>query len=228
MELNPEDLAVRDRYKLLIGCVVPRPIAWVSTISPDGAPNLAPFSFFSGAGSKPMTLLFCPANKPGGSEKDTLRNCKPVSDGGTGEFVVHVVDEAMAVPMAVTAEALEYGESEIELAGLVTEASRLVAPPRVTQAVAGFECRTTQVIRLAPGQPGGGNVVIGQVVHAFIRDGVADERLHVDPEQLQAVGRMGGQDYCLTRDRFSMPRGREAIGSNGPVPDQSPITPRPQ
>jgi flavin reductase (DIM6/NTAB) family NADH-FMN oxidoreductase RutF len=212
MEINPHDLVVRDRYKLLIGCVVPRPIAWVTTIAPDGAPNLAPFSFFSGAGSNPMTLIFCPANNPDGSEKDTLRNCKPVSEGGAGELVVHVVDEAMAVPMAITAEELDYGDSELDLAGLETTSSRVVRPPRVKQAVAAFECRTLQVIRLAPGQPAGGNVVLAQVVHVFVRDGVVDDRLRTDAGQLQAIGRMGGQDYCLTRDRFAMPRGRDAIG----------------
>src|SRR5438874_4754500 len=84
MDLRPEDLAARDRYKLMIGCIVPRPIAFVSTLSPDGRPNLASFSYFNGVGSDPMTLLFCPANKPDGTEKDTLRNCKPLIDGGTG------------------------------------------------------------------------------------------------------------------------------------------------
>ena len=80
MEIDPLSLSVADRYKLLIGCVVPRPIAFVSTISPDGAPNLAPFSFFTGVGSNPLTLLFCPSNKPDGTEKDTLRNCAPAPE----------------------------------------------------------------------------------------------------------------------------------------------------
>ena len=95
MELKPDDMAWADRYKLLIGSVLPRPIAFVSTISPDGRPNIAPFSFFTAVGSNPMTMLFCPANHPDGSEKDTLRNAKPVSEGGTGEFVVSVVPERL-------------------------------------------------------------------------------------------------------------------------------------
>ncbi len=82
----------------------------------------------------------------------------------------------------------------------------------MARAVAAFECRTMQVIHLAPDQPVGANIVIGQVVHAYLRDGVVNDKLHTDAEQLQAVGRMGGQDYCLTRDRFGLPRGREAIG----------------
>jgi flavin reductase (DIM6/NTAB) family NADH-FMN oxidoreductase RutF len=88
MEIDPAQLAPADRYKLLIGCIVPRPIAFVSTISLDGMPNLAPFSFFNGIGSDPMSLLFCPVNKGDGSEKDTLRNAKPAAEGGVGQFVV--------------------------------------------------------------------------------------------------------------------------------------------
>src|SRR3989442_10944436 len=89
MEIEPASISQPERYKLLIGCIVPRPIAFVSTVSPDGSSfNLAPFSFFNGVGSNPMMLLFCPANKPDGSEKDTLRNCKSMGEGGTGQFVV--------------------------------------------------------------------------------------------------------------------------------------------
>ena len=93
MEIDPQELEPRERYKLLIGCIVPRPIAMVTTVSPDGAVNLAPFSFYNGVGSNPMTVLFCPANQPDGSEKDTLRNCKPVAEGGVGEFVVNAAVE---------------------------------------------------------------------------------------------------------------------------------------
>jgi len=88
--LNPDELEIAERYKLLIGTIGPRPIAVVSTISVDGKPNLAPFSFFAGVGSNPMTLLFCPANDADGNEKDSLRNAKPASEGGTGQFAVSV------------------------------------------------------------------------------------------------------------------------------------------
>src|ERR1043165_190163 len=96
MELDPLALAPADRYKLLIGCIVPRPIALVSSVSPDGRPNLAPFSFFNGIGSDPMTLLFCPVNSPDGTKKDTLRNVDLPEEDGTGEFVVNVATEAYA------------------------------------------------------------------------------------------------------------------------------------
>ncbi len=206
MELNPEDLAWADRYKLLIGSVLPRPIAFVSTISPDGRHNIAPFSFFTAVGSNPMTMLFCPANHPDGSEKDTLRNAKPVAEGGTGEFVVNVVRHAYAKQMSDAAAHLAYGESEFERVGLTPAPSRMVRAPRLLESPIGFECRTLQVIRTNPGQAAAGNIVIGTVVHVHAEDGVINERFHVDPAALDLIGRMGGDSYCTTRDRFSMPR----------------------
>lgn len=216
MEIAPDTLAVPDRYKLLIGCIVPRPIAFVSTVSPDGRLNLAPFSFFAGVGAEPMTLLFCPANKPDGTEKDTLRNARPVDEGGTGEFVVNAAVEAYARKMAGAAEPLPYGESEFDRVGLTPAPSRVVKPARVGESPFAFECRTDRVIRLAPGKPAGGNIVIGRVVHVFVRDGVIDERYRTDPAKLAAIGRMGGLAYSRTRDRFEMPMGLEALGPSIP------------
>jgi flavin reductase (DIM6/NTAB) family NADH-FMN oxidoreductase RutF len=211
MHIDPAALSIADRYKLMIGCIIPRPIAFVSTIAPDGRPNLAPFSFFSGVGSNPMTLLFCPANKEDGTEKDSLRNAKPAAEGGVGEFVVNIVSEAFERAMAACAEPLGYGESEFDLSGLTPVASTVVRPPRVAESPVSFECRTVQVIRTNPGAPSGGNIVIGQVVHVHARDGVLNQRLHADPDQIRAIGRMGGLGYCRTRERFEMPMGREAL-----------------
>lgn len=216
MEIDPAQLAPADRYKLLIGGIVPRPIAFVSSISPAGHVNLAPFSFFNGVGSDPMTLLFCPANKPDGSDKDTLRNVLPVEEGGTGEFVVSTVSEAFARQMASCAEPLPYGEDEFALSGLTPTPSRRVRPPRVAQSPLSFECVTHQVIRMNPGVPGGGNIVIGRVVHVHAADGLVNERFHVDPAGMKAIGRMGGLGYCLTRERFEMPMGRGALGLPDP------------
>jgi flavin reductase (DIM6/NTAB) family NADH-FMN oxidoreductase RutF len=211
MDLDPSTLAPADRYKLLIGCIVPRPIAFVSTSSPDGRLNLAPFSFFNGIGSDPMTLLFCPVNKPDGSEKDSLRNAKPIAEGGTGQFVVNVASEVYARQVAGAAEPLPYGESEFGLVGLTPAPSVKVRPPRVAESPVAFECLTLQVLRTNPGKPAGGNVVIGQVVHIHLAKGLVNERLHVDADRLGAIGRMGGFWYCRTRDRFQMPQGREAL-----------------
>lgn len=212
MEIDPAAIAQADRYKLLIGCIVPRPIAWVSTGSPDGRSfNLAPFSFFNGVGSNPMTLLFCPANKPDGSEKDTLRNCKSVEEGGTGEFVVNVATDALSRQVAASSEPLPYGESEFELTGLTMAKSAVVKPPRVAESPVAFECRTLQVIRTNPGAVSAGNVVIGRVVHVFVRDDLINQRFHIDQGRLDLVGRMGGIMYTRTRDRFELPMGREAL-----------------
>lgn len=211
MDLDPLAMATADRYKLLIGCIVPRPIAFVSTVSPDGRTNLAPFSFFNGAGSEPLALLFCPANDSRGQEKDSLRNAKPVSEGGTGEFVVNLATESYARQVAAAAEPLPYGESEFDLVGLTPAASSRVRAPRVAESPVSFECRTLQVVRLNPGVPAAGNIVIGAVVHIHLADGVVNERFHVDPAKLATIGRMGGRGYCLTRERFEMPMGREAL-----------------
>lgn len=218
MEFDPAALTPTERYKLLIGGIVPRPIALVSTISPSGAPNLAPFSFFAGVGSDPMMLLFCPANKPDGTPKDTLRNCAPITEGGTGEFVVNVVSFSFAHRMAAAAEPLPHGESEFELTGLNTAPSRVVRPARVAEAAVAFECHTEHIIRTNPGQPAGGNVVLGRVQHVFVRDDAINERLHVDPGVVDAIGRMGGLSYCLTRQRFELPMGRDALRNRPDVP----------
>ncbi len=212
MEIDPQSITQPERYRMLIGCIVPRPIAWVSTISPDGSSlNLAPFSFFNGVGSNPMTLLFCPANKADGSEKDTLRNCKPVHEGGTGEFVVNIATNGLSRKVAASSEPLPYGESEFALTGLTPANSVVVKPPRVAESPVNFECRTVQVVRTNPGQPAGGNIVIGRVVHVFVRDDLINERSHIDQGKLDAIGRMGGLLYTRTRDRFELPMGKEAM-----------------
>lgn len=211
MEIDVAGLGVAERYKLLVGAIVPRPIGFVSTVSVEGRDNLAPFSFFNGVGSNPMMVLFCPANTPEGGEKDTLRNCKAREEGGTGEFVVNIVSEGMLARMAACAEELPFGESEFALSGLTPGKSLRVGAKRVMESAVCFECVTDRVIRTNPGQPGGGNVVLGRVVHVFVRDGVMDARMRIDPDALRAVGRMGGEVYARTGDRVAMARGRETL-----------------
>lgn len=213
MILSPAQLAQVDRYKLLIGGIVPRPIALVSTISPGGHVNVAPFSFFAGVGSNPMTLLFCPANTEQGTEKDSLRNAKPLSEGGTGEFVVNIVSVSIARQMAACAEPLPYGESEFNLAGFTAAPSETIKAPRVAESQISYECKTTQVIRTNPGQPAGGNIVIGEVLRVHVRDEIINDRLHIDAGLLDAIGRMGGPGaYCTTREKIDIPPGRGALG----------------
>ncbi|HYC99803.1 MAG TPA: flavin reductase family protein, partial [Phycisphaerales bacterium] len=195
---------------------VPRPIAFVSTAASDGRVNLAPFSFFTAIGADPMMLMFCPANKEDGTEKDTLRNAKPVGDGGTGEFVVNIVPVSIAERMAACAAELPHGESEFAFSGLTPSPSVRVKPPRVAECHVSYECVTDRVIRTNPGAPGGGNVVIGRVVHVHAADAVVNARLQVDPAALDALGRMGGpRGYCTTRDRLEVARGDEKAVRGG-------------
>lgn len=216
--IDPASLPVDRRYALLIGSIVPRPIAVVGTCAPDGSePNLAPFSFYAGAGSDPMCLLFCPANRPDGSEKDSLRHAKPRAEGGSGEFTVSVATEPIIRQVVACAEELRPDASEFDLSGLTPVRGTTVRAPRVAESPITFECRTLQVIRTNPGRPSGGNVVLGQVVWIHASSALIDERFRVDPDRLLAVGRMGGMDYARTRDRFALPWGAAALESGNKV-----------
>jgi flavin reductase (DIM6/NTAB) family NADH-FMN oxidoreductase RutF len=205
--LFPHQLRASDRYKLLIGGIVPRPIAFVSTLGTHGVSNLAPYSFFAGVGSEPMTLLFCPATRPDGSEKDSLRNAKPESEGGMGEFVVNVVPEAIVRQMAKCAAELPPDQSEFDYAGLTPAPSVVVRPPRVLQSPLSYECRTLHVLRTNAGVPNSGNVVVGEVVCVHAHEGLVSDRLHVELAKLAPVARLGGDWYCTVGERFELGRG---------------------
>lgn len=202
MEINPSDLDPSLRYKLLIGSVVPRPIALVSSLSPQGNVNLAPFSYFNAVGHTPLALMFSVGKKPDLTEKDTLRNVRPIAEGGTGEFVVNLAIEHYAHQVAEASESLPYGESEFDYIRLTPTASKLVGPPRVAESPVAFECRTLHIIPV-----GTFHVVIGEVIHLYINDDVLDERLRIDSDKLAAIGRMAGYEYCRTHDRFTIPNG---------------------
>jgi len=202
MEIDPELLEPSLRYKLLIGSVVPRPIAFVSSLSPQGVANLAPFSYFNAVGHIPLALMFSISQKPDGSEKDTLRNVRPPSEGGTGEYVINLAIESYAHQVAECAEPLPYGESEFNYVNLSPAPSKVVKPPRVAESPVAFECRTLQIVPV-----GQFHVVIGQVVHLFVRDDVLGDRNRIDSDKLGAIGRMAGYEYCRTGDRFEIPNG---------------------
>lgn len=198
MHIAPEQLPIEARYKLLTGAVVPRPIAVVSTISPGGILNVAPFSYFNIVGHAPMAVSLAVAGpKPDGSLKDTLRNAQLPAQGGTGEFVVNIATEHYAAEMAATARPLPAHESEFELSGLRPVPSTVVQPPRVQQASVAFECRTLQVITV-----GRSRLIIGEVVYLHFADGLVDEHYRIDFEQLRAIGRMAGSRYARTTDTF--------------------------
>ena len=200
MDFDPADVRPSVFYQQMIHCIVPRPIAWVSTISRNGISNVAPFSYFTGVGSRPPTLLFCPANNRNGQPKDTLQNIQD-----TGEFVVNIVARSVAEQMNASAAELPPEESEFDACGLSSLAGTKVSVPRVAESPVHFECTKRQILNIGEG-PGGANIVIGNVVHVHIDDSVLGAKDLVDPDLLDAVGRMGGLTYCRTNERFDLER----------------------
>jgi len=195
------DFAGRDEdrvYALLSGLVTPRPIAWVTTIDASGRVNAAPFSFFNLLGSEPPVVALGIGDRADGMPKDTALNID-----ATGEFVVNLVDEAVAVPMNLTSAPLPHGESEMAFAGLTAAPSKRVKPPRIAEAPASLECRTLQVLTV-----GNNRIILGEVIAAHTRRGIADpETCRVKPDTLRAIGRIDGPaGYCRTTDRFEMKR----------------------
>jgi flavin reductase (DIM6/NTAB) family NADH-FMN oxidoreductase RutF len=200
MKIDFSALKARDAYMWMTGTIMPRPIAWVSTLSPDGRTNLAPFSFFQGVTASPPTLMFVPANTRDGSKKDTLRNIELLP-----EFVVNLVPEALASRMNDTAALLPYGESEFTAFGVASAPSSRVRPPRVADSPVCFECELDRIVQIGSG-PLAGNVVFGRILVAHVRDEVIGPDGHPDSARLDLVGRMGGEAYTRTRDTFSLKR----------------------
>lgn len=200
MHLEPTPANAVDAYHLLVGVVTPRPIAWVTTVSPAGVINLAPFSFFNVFGANPPVVVFSPTNKRDGTKKDTLNNVI-----ASGEFVVNVSVANLAEQVNLTSRELPPDQSEIELAGLHTTASVRVKPPRVTEAPAALECKVRQIIPMGDG-PIAGNLVIGEVVMIHVADDVLDAAGRPDPRKLRTVARLGGDSWCHTSDLFELKR----------------------
>lgn len=203
MTFDPDELPQDARYRLAIGSVLPRPIAWVSTCDAAGRPNLAPFSFFTVAASQPLTLVFCPQIAAHG-EKDTLRNLR-----GHGECVVNITNADTAGAMNLSSAELPYGESEFAFAGLTPVASAVVRPPRVGEAPVAFECRVERIVDCGDGGLGSGSAVFARVLRIHVRDDLFDGR-HIATDRLRPIGRMAGNDYLGLDGVFSLerPRGR--------------------
>jgi len=200
MILNPDELDVKDRHKLLIGSVLPRPIAWVSSMDLEGNLNLAPYSFFTVGARKPMTLIFCPlVPSDPGSKKDTLRNIE-----NRPEFVVNLTNEDTAQAMNLTATVLPAGDSEFEWAGLTPAASETIAVPRVAEAPVAFECKLQRIVTISE-EPGGGSAVFGEVQCIHIRDDIYVDG-YVLLESLRPIGRLAGRSYTRVTDIFDMER----------------------
>ncbi len=198
--IDPADLSARKMYRLLIGLVTPRPIAWVGTISPQGIPNLAPFSFFNAVAANPPTLVFSVSNRRDGSQKDTLRNIVAVP-----EFTVSTVSHSQAEQMNQTSAELPYEESEFSHFHIDAVASQKIRPPFVGGAKVAMECVLHQLVPVGEG-PLAATLVIGRIVLVHLGAGVLDQQGEPDPQVLDHIGRMGGDGYCRIGERFSLKR----------------------
>ncbi len=198
MELDLEKEFADRAYQLLVSLVTPRPIALVTTLSPDGRINAAPFSFFNVLGAQPPIVAFAPGDRDNGMPKDTALNVR-----ATHEFVVNLVDEGIAEAMNKCAASLPYGENEMTHAGLTAAPSSLVKPPRIAEAPASLECVEWGTLQI-----GNNRVVIGLVKRLHLREELFDaEKKRINTDKLFLIGRMAAPHwYCRTRDRFEMIR----------------------
>ncbi|MFC1958655.1 flavin reductase family protein [Chloroflexota bacterium] len=203
MKIDLVNLGARDSHHLLMGAVMPRPIAWVSTVGDDGVYNLAPFSAYCVVSVKPAVVGFCVAATRDGRKKDTLRNIEYVK-----EFVVNVVDETLAEVMNATAAPYPANVDEFKVAGLTAVKADLVKAPMVAESSIKMECRLNQILEFGE-TPRTNRFIIGEVLRVHVRDELyANEEIQIS--KLKVIGRLGGRGegdlYCRTSDNFEMMR----------------------
>jgi flavin reductase (DIM6/NTAB) family NADH-FMN oxidoreductase RutF len=200
VKVDPATLSSDAAYYWQIATILPRPIAWVSTLNEDGSTNLAPFSFFTGVSSDPPTCLICVSRTSAGNKKDTWTNVER-----HGELVIHVVTDALAQQMNITSRAFPYGVDEIAEAGLTKVPSERISVPRIAESPVAMECKLDRIVEV--GREGDATaVVIVEILLWHVRDDVIGANGRVDLDKLDAIGRMSGASYTRTRDRFDMVR----------------------
>ncbi len=199
--VDPGALSPGAAHRLLLHCVAPRPIALTSTLSPDGQPNLAPFSYFMAGGANPLSVVISPLTNRIGGPKDTLRNIE-----ATGEYVINVATHALREPINLASAELPYGASEWEFSGLTPVPSVRVRPSRVLESPMALECRLFRVVPHGSG-PLSGNYIIGEVVYLHLARDVLDGDT-VDPRRVDYLTRLGAEWYAHTTPEvlFEMPR----------------------
>ncbi|MDZ7704213.1 MAG: flavin reductase family protein [Trueperaceae bacterium] len=196
--VDPGTLPGRDAYKLLTTLVIPRPIAWVSTVSADGVPNLAPYSFANLVAGEPPVVMFSSSPHRDKDDKDSLKNARD-----TGEFVYNIADVTLADAMNSSSGDWEHGVDEFAQTGLSAASSVVVTPPRVAAAPAALECKVTQII---PVEGSASTMVLGRVVMVHVRaDLFADDGL-VDAGRYNPVARLGRDEYAALGEVFSLAR----------------------
>src|SRR6267143_1749033 len=189
-------LSARDRYKLMIGTVVPRPIALVTTVDPHGRINAAPFSFFNCLSADPPILALGVENHPDMSFKDTALNIRL-----TEVFTVNIVSHAIAEAMHICAVPFAPEHDELQAAGLTAMPGTLVASPWIKEAPASFECRRHLTLELGKSR----QIILGEIVFAHYQSEIIDtQRMRIDPAKLDAIARLGGNICSTIRDRFEM------------------------
>jgi flavin reductase (DIM6/NTAB) family NADH-FMN oxidoreductase RutF len=200
MTIIPSDAGPANVYKLMVGAIVPRPIAFVSTVSRAGGRNLAPFSFFTAASANPPVVCFAPMVRGSdGQQKDTLRNVQE-----TGEFVVNIVSEDFVEKMNICSAEFPPDVDEWEKSGLTPVTSECVKPARVQESRFHMECKLVDVVSVSK-QPLGGSLVLGEVLRFLVADELFED-YRIAADKLRAVGRMGGPTYARTTDRFDLER----------------------
>jgi len=199
MIFDPSTLDRSALNGLINGLVYPRPIAWVSTLSASGMPNLAPFSFFNAFSFSPPTVAIGPGSR-NGINKDTLRNCRE-----TGEFVVSVVTEELAKLANATSGEFAADINEWDALGVTCVESVAVKPKRVAQSPAAFECKVIHIVDLGAADSPTNSLVLGRVMRIHVDDAALDGTRPLS-DALKLVGRMGGSEWCRTTDKFILPR----------------------
>ena len=201
MKVDPSKISFSDTHKLMIGSIVPRPIAFVSTVSKQGVHNIAPFSYFNGVCSKPPTIMFAPARRGwDGKEKDTLKNIRD-----SNEFVVNIVSESFAEQMVMCSTDFDSNVDEFENSGLHAKSSDKVKPPRLLESKISFECELNQIVEIGKGNAGSGFVVIGTIVLFHIDDDVYKDG-HILLDKLEPLGRLAGNKYTRPKDILEISR----------------------
>jgi flavin reductase (DIM6/NTAB) family NADH-FMN oxidoreductase RutF len=199
IDLSEENLDKRDLHKLFTSAIVPRPIAWVSTVGENGVFNLAPFSAFATIGLKPALVVLGIGRKRDGQKKDTLRNIE-----FSKEFVINVVTEDLAKAMNQTCFEYPPDVSEFTEVGLTPLKSEMVKAPRLAESPVNMECRAREIMESGKA-PEGGHMIIGEVVVVHVKDEFWAAG-QIDMAKLKAMGRLGGDAYCRTTDMFEMRR----------------------
>ncbi len=200
VSLNAAALDVRDTYKLMTGGIIPRPIAFVSTLNENGSVNLAPFSYFNAVSSAPPTIMFAVTYKSDGSKKDTLLNIER-----SREFVVNSVSEWMAAPMNHCSAEYPHGVSELEKVGLHSVASEIVSPPRVQESPFHMECKLHSTVEIGSAGPGSSTIIIGEIVKFHIAKAAYQDGV-IKPEELKPLSRLGGISYGTVGEMFDLER----------------------